>query len=180
MRKALLLLAFLVWILSPARLPAQEALTGANLPGFLERFDLNFSFVEEAYRDLANEKLPLRDTQGQPLSRRPIEERSRLISGLRQTSREAAGNPQGLVVVAKLVLQTAELASDLFDLAQIAYDNDREDLGARLAVAQTTMEQNKALLASYLLSLAAEKEERLRKLEKENADLQLRLKPATP
>ncbi len=180
MRKALLLPAFLVCILCPARLSAQDALTPANLPGFLVRFDQNFSFVEEVYTDLANEKLPVRDTQGQPLSRRPIEDRRRVISALRQISREVAGNPQCLVVVAKLVLQTEELADDLFDLAQIAYDNDREDLGRRLAVAQTTMEQNKDLLADYLLALAAEKDERLKKLEKENAELQLRIKPATP
>jgi hypothetical protein len=180
MRKALLLPAFLVCILCPARLSAQEALTAANLSGFLTRFDQNFSFVEEAYTDLANEKLPLRDTQGQPLARRPIEDRHRVISSLRQVSREVAANPRSLVLVAEIVFQTEELVDDLFDLAQIAYDNDREELGRRLAVVQTTMQQNKYLLASYLLSLAAEKEERLKRLEKENAELQLRIKPATP
>jgi hypothetical protein len=180
MRKALLLPAFLVFIICPARLPAQEALTAANLPHFLARFDQNFSFVEEAYTDLANEKLPLRDTQGEPLGRRPIEDRRGVISALRQISHEVAANPQSLVQVAKIVLQTEELSDDLFDLAQIAYDNDREELGRRLTVAQTTMEQNKDLLAGYLLSLAAEKEERLKQLEKENAELQLRIKPATP
>jgi hypothetical protein len=180
MRKALLLPTFLVCILSPARLSAQEALTAANLPDFLTRFDQNFSFVEEAYIDLANEKLPLHDMQGQLLARRPIEDRRRLISALRRVSREVAANPQSLVLVAKIVFQTEELADDLFDLAQIAYDNDREDLDRRLAVAQTTMQQNKDLLANYLLSLAAEKEERLKKLEKENTELQLRIKAATP
>jgi hypothetical protein len=180
MRKALLLPAFLVCILCPARLSAQGMLTAANLPGFLTRVDQNFSFVEEAYTELANENLPLRDTQGQLLTRRPIEDRRRLISSLRQVSREVAANPQSLVLVARIVFQTEELADDLFDLAQIAYDNDREEVGRRLAVAQTTMQQNKDLLASYLLSLAAEKEERLKKLEKENAELQLRIKAATP
>jgi hypothetical protein len=180
MRKALLLPAFLVCALSPAPLSAQEALTAANLPSFLSRFDLNFSYVEEAYTDLANEQLPLRDTQGQPLTRRSVEDRRRVVSSLRRLSREVAADPQSLVRVAEIVFQTEELADDLFDLAQIAYDNDREELGRRLAVAQTTMQQNKDLLASYLLSLAAEKEERLKKLEKENAELQLRIKPAQP
>jgi hypothetical protein len=103
-----------------------------------------------------------------------------VISALRQVSREVAANPQSLVLVAEIVFQTEELADDLFDLAQIAYDNDREELGRRLGVVQITMQHNKDLLASYLLSLAAEKEERLKKLEKENAELQPRIKPATP
>jgi hypothetical protein len=180
MRMAFVLPAFLVCALSPARLSAQEALTAAKIPGFLERYDRNFSFVEEAYTDFAKEDLPLRDTQAKPLARRPIEDRRLVISSLRQLSREVAANPQSLVLVTKIVLQTQQLTDDLFDLSQIAYDNDLEDLGKRLAVAQTTMQQNGDSLASYLLSLAAEKEDRLRKLEKENAELQLRIKPAKP
>jgi hypothetical protein len=180
MRKALLLPAFLVCTLLPARLSAQEALTAANLPSFLSRFDLNFSYMEAAYTDLAKEDLPLRDTQGKPLARRPIEDRRLVISSLRRLSREVAANPQNLVLVVKIVLETERLTGDLFDLAQIAYDNDLEDLGKRLAVAQKTMQQNEDLLAGYLLSLAAEKEDRLKKLEKENAALQLWIKPAKP
>jgi hypothetical protein len=180
MRTALLLPTFLVFVFPSAQLHAQEALTSANLPDFLSRFEQNFSFVEEAYTDLAKENLPLRDTQGQPLGRRPLEDRRGVISALRQSSPEVAAHPQSLVSVMKIVFQTEELADDLFDLAQVAYDNDREELGRRLAAARKTMEHNKDLLSTYLLSLAAEKEERLKQLEKENAELQLRVKPSTP
>ena len=46
MRTALLLPAFLVFVFPSAQLHAQEALTSANLPDFLSRFEQNFSFVD--------------------------------------------------------------------------------------------------------------------------------------
>ena len=180
MRTALLLSTLLVFVLPPAQLHAQEALTSANLPDFLSRFEQNFSFVEQAYTDFTKENLPLRDTQGQPLGWRALADRRAVITALRQSSREVAAHPQSLMSVMKIVFQTEELADDLFDLAEVAYDNDREELGWRLAAARKTMEQNKDRLATYLLSLAGEKEERLKQLEKENAELRLRIKPSAP
>jgi len=61
----------------------------------------------------------------------------------------------------------------------VAYDNDREELGNRLSTLEITMEQNKQLLADYLLTLAAEKQERLQELEKEVDELHRKLKEGT-
>jgi hypothetical protein len=58
----------------------------------------------------------------------------------------------------------------------VAYDNDREEFGSRLSILQVTMEENKELLANYLLALAAEKQERLQQLEKEVDELHQKLK----
>jgi hypothetical protein len=60
----------------------------------------------------------------------------------------------------------------------VAYDNDREELGNRLSNLQITMEDNKELLADYLLVLAAEKQTRLQQLEKEVDELHQKLKEA--
>jgi uncharacterized coiled-coil protein SlyX len=61
----------------------------------------------------------------------------------------------------------------------VAYDNDREELGKRLSALQITMEENKELLADYLLALAAEKQNRLQQLEKEVDELHGKLKEST-
>jgi restriction endonuclease S subunit len=58
----------------------------------------------------------------------------------------------------------------------VAYDNDREELANRLGTLQTTMDENRELLADYLLALAAEKQNRLQQLEKEVDELHLKLK----
>ena len=74
------------------------------------------------------------------------------------------------------MIRTKSLADDLFDLSQVAYDNDREELGNRLSALQITMEDNKELLADYLLALAAEKQNRLQQLEREVDELHRKLK----
>jgi hypothetical protein len=158
---------------------AEEKLTASTLPDFLTRYDTNFAALDAAYSELANEQLPLRDEQGQPVGRRPIEDRRQALADLRQTARQLAANPQDLVLTATLVLHTENLADDLFDLSQIAFDNDLEDLGKRLSDLQITMDHNKDLLAAYLLALAQEKEARLHQLEKENAELEQKLKEAS-
>lgn len=181
MRKILLSSILMVLALFLDSLFAQERkLTPANLAGFLANYDQNFGPLETVYRELENEKLTLRDKEGQLLGRRPVEDRRQALADLRQTARQLAANPQDLVVAAKLVFGTERLADDLFDLSQIAYDNDREELGKRLADLQITMDHNKELLATYLLSLAEEKQQRLRELEKEKQELEHKLKEAAP
>jgi len=170
MLKASLLLAGLLALSPLARgLPPQEKLTSSNLAGFLERFGGNFQVLEPAYSELASEKLPLRDESGQPLTRRHIEDRRKLLADLRQTTRRLASHPEDLVAALTLMVQTEELADDLYDLSQIAYDNDREVLAKRFADLAFTMDGNKDRLQRYTLDLAARVEERLQQLEKENA-----------
>lgn len=178
MRRPILAVVLVALTCLAGALPAQEKLTSSTLPDFLARNDTNFPLLGSVYTELANEQLPLRDEQGQPLGRRPIEDRREALSDLRQTAREFAADPQNLTLAVRVVIQTELLADDLFDLSQLAYDNDREELGKRLSDLQITMDHNKDLLAAYLLSLAGETQDRLRQLEKENQELQNKLKEA--
>ena len=132
--------------------------------------------MEAVFNDLKNENLPLTDEAGQPLARRPMADRLLAVTNLRQTARQLATKPEDLVLATTLVIRTESLADDLFDLSQMAYDNDREELGNRLSTLQITMEENKELLADYLLALAAEKQNRLQQLEKEVDELHQKLK----
>jgi hypothetical protein len=156
----------------PATLQAQQKLTATNLPDFLARYDTNFGPLDAAFNDLKNGNLRLTDEAGQPLARRPLEDRLLEASNLRQTARQLAAKPEDLVLATTLVIRTESLADDLFDLSQMAYDNDREELGNRLNDLQITMDDNKKLLADYLLALAAEKQNRLQQLEQEVDELQ--------
>jgi len=184
MKRALILLFMVSVAIFPATLLPQQKLTATNLPDFLARYDTNFGPLEAVFKELANENLPLTDESGQPLARRPMEDRLLALTNLRQTARQLAAKPEDLVLATTLVIRTESLADDLFDLSQVAYDNDREELGKQLGTLQITMEENKELLADYLLALAAEKQNRLQQLEKEVDELHQKLKegmkPAGP
>jgi hypothetical protein len=164
--------------LSPAARAQERKLTAANLPEYLSRYQQNFGFLEAAYGDLAIENVPLLNEQGKPLGRRLLEDRQKALSELRQTVRQLAANPQDLVQTITLFVRTEALSDDLLELSQIAYDNDREELGKRFSDLQVTMEYNKSLLESHVLRLAAEKQARIRQLEIENQELQRKLKEA--
>jgi hypothetical protein len=176
---AALSLAFCLLPLLHSTSFAQQKLDATNLSDFLAKYDTNFGPLEAVYKELTNEDLPLRDEAGQPLARRPIEDRLAALTTLRQTARQFAAKPEDLVLATTIVIQTESLADDLFDLSQVAYDNDREELGNRLSTLEITMEQNKQLLADYLLSLAAQKQDRLQQLEKEVDELHRKLKVGT-
>jgi hypothetical protein len=178
MRWALILFLLASAIIFPTTLLPQQKLTAANLPDFLARYDTNFGPLEAVFKDLTNEPLPLTDEAGQPLARRPLADRLLALTNLRQTAHQLAAKPEDLVLATTLVIRTESLADELFDLSQVAYDNDREELGNRLSNLQTTMEENKELLADYLLALAAEKQNRLQQLEKEVDELHQKLKAA--
>ena len=178
MPRAVLFLALVAWALVPRALSAQEKLTSASLPDFLAHYDQSFDSLRAAYDELLNENLPLRNDEGQPLVRRPIEDRRRALADLRAIARQLAAQPQDVVLTVKIVFRTESLADDLFDLSQMAYDNDREELGKRLADLQTTMDHNKELLADYLLTLAAQMQERIGQLEKEKGELERKLRKA--
>jgi hypothetical protein len=176
MKRALIPLFMISIAIFPTTLLPQQKLTATNLPDFLARYDTNFGPLEVLFKDLANENLPLTDEAGQPLARRPFADRLLAVTNLRQTARQLAANPEDLVLACTVVIRTETLAHDLFDLSQVAYDNDREELANRLGTLQTTMDENRELLADYLLALAAEKQNRLQQLEKEVDELHLKLK----
>ena len=176
MKRALIPLFMASIAIFPTTLLPQQKLTATNLPDFLARYDTNFGPLEVVFKDLANENLPLTDEAGQPLARRPFADRILAVTNLRQTARQFAAKPEDLVLACAVVIRTESLADDLFDLSQVAYDNDREELGSRLSTLQITMEGNKELLADYLLALAAEKQNRLQQLEKEVDELHQKLK----
>ena len=178
MRRLLSLLFLALVGLFPTTLFGQQKLTVTNLPDFLARYDTNFGPLEAVFKDLANEPLPLTDEAGQSLARHPLADRLLALNNLRQIVRQLAVKPGDLVLATTVVIRTESLADDLFDLSQAAYDNDREELGNRLSNLQTTMEENKELLADYLLALAAEKQNRLQQLEKEVDELHQKLKAA--
>jgi hypothetical protein len=178
MRNYFILMVVALCMPSGSPLRAEEKLTPSTLPDFLTHYNSNFPALDAAYSELANEQLPLRDESGQPVGRRPIEDRRQALADLTRTARQLAANPQDLVLTATLMLHTENLADDLFDLSQIAFDNDLEDLGKRLSDLQITMDHNQSLLSAYLLGLAQEKEDRIHQLEKENAELEQKLKEA--
>jgi len=97
---------------------------------------------------------------------------------LRDTVKQLEVSPQDLVLTMTLFSRAERLADDLYDLSQIAFDNDQEELGTRLADLLTSFDRNQDLIESYALRLATEEEERLRALEKENQNLQQKLKEA--
>ncbi len=179
MRKTPLFVVAAVFSL-PWGLSAQgDNLTASNLSEFLMRFEESLSRADQAYEELTSENLPLLDEAGQPLSRRHIDDRRQTLANLGQTARQFAANPQDLVLTTTLLIQTEVLADDFFDLSQIAYDNDREELAKHLTDLETSMAHNKDLLETYTLSLSATKQDRIQELEKENRDLQQKLKEAT-
>jgi hypothetical protein len=179
MRKFLLILMGAIFSF-PSALPAQsDKITPSGVPEFLAHYEESLGPVDQAFEDLSNENLPLRDEAGQPLGRRHIEDRRQTLTLLRQTVRRLASSPQDLVLTTNLVVQTEALVDDLFDLSQVAYDNDREEMGKRFSDLEASMGQTHDLLETYVLSLALTKQDRLQELERENQDLQQKLKQAT-
>ena len=176
MKRALILFFMASIAIFPTTLLPQQKLTAINLPDFLARYDTNFGPLEVVFKDLTNENLPLTDEAGQPLARQPFADRLLALTNLRQSAHQLAANPEDLVLACTVAIRTEILAHDLFDLSQVAYDNDREELANRLSTLQVTMEENKELLADYLLALAAAKQNRLQQLEKEVDELHQKLK----
>jgi hypothetical protein len=126
----------------------------------------------------------MHDEAGQPLARRQLEDRQQALSNLHATVNQLAARPDDLVYATRLFVQSESLADDLFGLSQVAYDNNREELGRQFTEVLRIMDRHNTLLESYLLRLAAAKEVRLRELEKENEELRQKLRevaaPAKP
>jgi len=177
LRIPLVLLAAMLWF--PIASAAQdEELTDSNVPEFLARYEQSLGSVNEAFDDLVNENLPLHDETGQPLGRHHIEDRRQTIVGLRDTLRRLTSSPQDMVQFTTLLIQNEVLADDLFDLSQTAYDNDREELGKRFSDLEASVDHDNQRVEAYALKLAAAKQDRILRLEKENGELQQKLKEA--
>ncbi len=177
LRIPLVLLAAMLWF--PIASAAQdEELTDSNVPEFLARYEHSLGSVNEAFDDLVNENLPLHDETGQPLGRHHIEDRRQTIVGLRETLRRLTSSPQDVVQFTTLLIQNEVLADDLFDLSQTAYDNDREELGKRFSDLEASVDHDNQRVEAYALKLAAAQQDRILRLEKENGELQEKLKEA--
>jgi len=180
MRKALLVLFLILFLHSRANLAGQErALPAPYLPEFLARHEHSLLLVDEIYAELAKERLPLRDDAGHSATRRPIEDRHQALEEVRNTVQQLRENPEDLVLATRLFFRTEILVDNLFDLSQVAQENDRDEVARQLAQLTRVLEHHTRLIESYTLGLAAEKQARLRELEKENQALRQKLSEAT-
>jgi hypothetical protein len=166
---ALLFLSFPLLPVSPlAAAPPREP---NNLPEFVARYEDGLRWVERAYAGFAADPLPLRDEWDQPRTRRPVEDRRLMLLGLRQGLQEFSESPHDLPRALRLLLRGEALADDLFDLSQVAYDHEREELGRRLREVERIVEHHNAQLESLILADAGRNQKRLEELEKENGEL---------
>lgn len=154
---------------------ARGPFTPASLAQFLAQYDKGLDPVDAAFAQLESANLPLLDESGHPLERRTITDRRKEVADVRDSVRRLATSPQDLVATMTLYSRGEKLMDDLYDLSQIAYDNDEEELGKRLTALLAGADRNQELMESYTLSLAEEKEDRLRKLEGRNQELEKKL-----
>ncbi|MGH9405619.1 MAG: hypothetical protein ACRD3D_07285 [Terriglobia bacterium] len=171
MRLRTLLLLLVVGVLG-ARAAAgtdMDKLTSSNLPDFEKTFTGDLDKVDAAFAQLSTAKLPLFDEAGHPSGRRKIKDRRQTVTDLRKTLADFEKSPRGLVVAMTLSDQTEELADEVYDVAQIAYDNDQEELAMQLSSLLGEVNGDAALLQAYALDLAAGKERRLLRLEQDHA-----------
>lgn len=164
--------------LTPGAEAQDRAHAVPDLHEFLPRYLQGVQPLDKLYAELADENLSMRDERGQALARRHIEDRQRALDDLRNTAQQLASTPQDLVLAIRLFLQSEALSDDLFDQSQIAYDNNREELGKRFADLQSVMDHHNASLETYVLSLAADRQDHMRELERENQDLRQKLREA--
>jgi hypothetical protein len=143
-----------------------EKLTRGNLQNFLLDFSHDITQSGAAFSELTGVKLPLLDEAGHPLGRRRITDRRQVLIDLEQTLKDFKSRPRDLVVTMTLSDQTEELADEVYDLSQIAYDNDMEDLAMKLTGLLDRLNNDSDLISAYALDLAAQKERELRALEK--------------
>ncbi len=160
---------------SPGETP-QKPLTADSLPQFLTNYERNLIPLEGAYGEMENDPLPLRDEEGQPFGHRPLEDRRRALGELRDTLHKLSAKPGDLRLALHLFFQTEDLTDDLYDLSQIAYDNDREELGRQLSDIMATLDHDRSEIENYALALADESQARVEELEKRNQELEAKPK----
>jgi hypothetical protein len=143
----------------------------ADLTEFLARYEDSLRILDQAYEEFTAQGLPLRNEWGQPLARHRITDRQRALEDLRATLRSLRADPQDLVSTTRLLIQSEALVDDLFDVSQIAFDNDSEELGKRLSALMRAADDYNQTVESYALELAERQQSRLRRLQDENQRL---------
>jgi hypothetical protein len=145
-----------------------QNLTASNLPEFLVQFRRDLRQTNLDLIHLSRAKIPLLDEAGHPLGRRRITDRRQTFIDLERTSSDFERQPRDLVVAMTLAKQTEELADEVYDLAQIAYDNDSEELAMEFTTLLKALNDDSDLLQAYTLRLAAQKEHELRQLRRKS------------
>jgi hypothetical protein len=154
---------------------ADAPMTKSNLPQFLATYVRSLEPIDAAYADLITQPFPMRDDFGRPVSRREIEDRRRILADLRETAQALAVSPENLVLALTLFDRTEKLDDDLYDLSQIAYDNDLEEPAERLTELLVTVDRDQDLLQGYVVNLATKKRKQLLELRKENQEMRQKL-----
>lgn len=154
---------------------ARAPLTTANLPQFLASYEQSLVPIDAAYADLINQPFPMRDDSGKQVGRREIQDRRKIVADLRETARELAARPEDLVLALTLFDGSEKLGDDLYDLSQIAYDNDLEEPAMRLTQLLATVNHDQDLIEAYVFHLAAEKQKQLLELQKESQEMRQKL-----
>ncbi|HEV2418501.1 MAG TPA: hypothetical protein VGX94_11910 [Terriglobia bacterium] len=143
-----------------------DKLTPSNLSAFLKTFTSDADQVNDAFESMSKTKLPMFDAKGQTLGRRRIKDRQQTVVDLKKTLQDFKSRPENLVVAMTLSAQTEELADEIYDLTELAYDNDQEETAMRLTRLLGHFNDDASLIQAYALGLASQKEQRLSQLEK--------------
>jgi len=157
---------------------AHGPLTRPDLPQFLASYEQSLQPIDAAYTDLMNQPWPVRDNSGKRLGRRELKDRRRIVADLRETAKEVAASPDDLVLALTLLDRTEKLGDDLYDLSQLAYDNDLEEPATRLTELLTTVDHNQDVIEAYVFNLAKEKQKQLLQLSRENQEMRQKLQGA--
>lgn len=178
MRKSVLLLAAVAVVCSP-RLSAQEDNpTAESVTAQVERYEKTLEPLDSVLDDLESENLQMNNDSGGQQEHRPIQNRRQALAELRQTIAQLRGQPEDLKGVVTLLVQSEALSDELFELVQVAYDNDREELGRRISDVVTAIDAQQESVQALVMTVADVKEARIKKLEAENAELREQLKRA--
>jgi len=100
------------------------------------------------------------------------------VADLRKTAKELAARPDDLVLALTLFDQTEKLGDNLYDLSQIAYDNDLEEPATRLTEFLVTVDHNQDLIEGYVFHLAKEKQKEVQQLHREDQEMRQKLQGA--
>lgn len=179
MRKSFLLVSAIAVCLTPAWSAQQSSTESPDVTGVTARYEESLKPLDAIFEELESENLPLKDESGEPIGHRPIQNRRQALEDLRQTLEKLRMDPASLKWATTFLIQSESLSDDLYDLSQIAYDNDREELGKRLSEVVGELDAQRDSIEGLALALADAKENQLRKLEDENASLRQQLKDAT-
>src|SRR5262249_4284264 len=94
-------------------------------------------------------------------------DRRKIVADLRVTAEELAASPEDLVLALTLFHRTQKLGDDVYELSQIAYDNDLEEPAMRLTELLATVDHRQDLIEGYVFDLAAKQQKQLMELRKE-------------